>query len=218
MRILGGIIGVLVAGLVVVVGVAAMQPADFRIERSAVVHAPPDVVYDMMDDFTSWSKWSPWDELDPKMTRTMFGPESGVGAGYSWAGNSDVGKGKMEIVVAEPGVTIKHRLEFIEPFAAVNDVSLDITAVDEGSKVSWVMTGKNDLMGKVFGLFMNMDEMVGKDFEKGLAKLDQVATEEAARRAEEAAKAAALAEAEAAAAAAAALAGAVEGAVEGAAP
>jgi hypothetical protein len=191
MRILGGIVGVVIAGLVVLVGVAAMQPDESHIERSAVVHAPPDVVYDFMDDFDAWALWSPWDALDPNMSKTKFGPESGVGAGYTWKGNDDVGEGKMEIVEAQPGALIRHKLEFIAPFQALNDVELRIEPVDDGSKVTWVMTGKNDLMMKVFGLVMNMDEMVGNDFEKGLSTLDRVATEEAAKRAEAAAKAAA---------------------------
>lgn len=162
---------VAIVGLVIVV---SMQPADFAITRTATIHAPPQVVHDQVNDLHHWQAWSPWEKLDPEMKKTFEGPPAGANASYAWAGNSKAGEGKMTITESRPGELVRIKLEFIKPFAATNMTDFTFTPEGAGTKVTWKMYGKNGFMGKAFGLFMNMDKMVGDDFEKGLAALKSV--------------------------------------------
>ncbi len=182
--------GVLVAALV---GVIAMQPAEFKVQRSTSVSAPPDVVFSHINDFHQWEAWSPWAKIDPQMKTTYTGPETGVGAAYAWDGNDEVGSGKMTIKGSTPPAEVVIDLHFLTPFEAENITTFTVSPEGEGSKVVWAMTGHNNFMSKAFGLVMPMDKMVGGDFEKGLAAMKQVTEADAKRLAEEAAAAAAAA-------------------------
>ena len=157
--------------LVVLAIVIAIQPADFRITRTATIAAPPAAVFAQVNDFHKWEAWSPWAKLDPAMKTTYEGPANGPGTIYTWMGNNEVGQGKMTITESHPSDLIRIQLEFLKPIAATN--TADFTFQPEGSQtlVNWTMTGTNNFMGKAFNLFMNMDKMVGGDFEKGLAQL-----------------------------------------------
>ncbi len=167
------VIGVLI---VACVGAAAMQPEDFSVQRSVDVKASPDKVAALIADFHIWEKWSPWEKLDPAMKKTYSGPSSGVGAVYEWAGNGDVGKGRMTVLSIDPGKSLKIKLEFLEPWVATNTTEFALAASGDTTKVTWKMSGKNEgLMAKFFGMCMNMDKMVGSDFEKGLAALKALA-------------------------------------------
>jgi hypothetical protein len=200
----------LVAVVVVVLGVAATRPDTFTITRSTTMAAPPSVAFGLVNDFHRWAGWSPWDKLDPSMKRTFEGPTAGVGAKYAWVGNKDVGEGRMTIVGARADQQVDIKLEFLKPFAAENRTVFDFEPAGTAAapappttKVSWTMSGTNDLMGKLFSLVMDMEKMVGPDFEKGLAGMKELADKEAREEAERGAKAAAEAAAAAAAAAAA---------------
>jgi hypothetical protein len=163
-------VGVLVLALVVIV---AMQPAEFHIERSTTVAAAPANVFARVQDFHAWRAWSPWEKLDPNLRRTYDGPGSGVGAKYSWSGNDDVGEGRMTIEEANAArVVIK--LEFIKPFAATNITTFKFDPTGNDTKVTWAMDGEKNFMSKAFGMVMDMDQLVGKDFERGLAQLKKV--------------------------------------------
>jgi hypothetical protein len=189
-------VGVVIAAFL---AYAATRPDSYAVERAAVIEAPAAIVFDQLDDFRSWGQWSPWDKLDPGMTKTYEGPESGVGAGYSWQGNSEVGKGRMTIVESSPPREIEYKLEFIEPFSAVAETEFEVEPKGENaSSVRWRMEGKNDFMAKVFGVFMDMDAAIGADFEKGLASLKTIAETQAKQAAAQAAQAAAQAQAAAA--------------------
>lgn len=153
----------------------AMQPAEYRVVRSAKINAPPSVVFTQVNDFHNWEAWSPWEKLDPAMKRTFDGSPSGVGAKYAWVGNSDVGEGKMTIEESQPSEKIRIKLEFIKPFAATNSTVFNFKGEGDQTNVEWVMDGTNNFMSKAFGLFMNMDKLVGGDFEKGLGQLKTVA-------------------------------------------
>jgi hypothetical protein len=178
-KILLGLIVVVVAFL----AFAATRPDRYHVERSASIAAPPAVVFAELEDLRRWSAWSPWDKIDPNMKKEYSGPERGVGASYSWQGNKDVGKGQMTIVTAEPPTKVAYKLEFIEPFASVADTSFTVApAGADGSEVTWSIDGHNDFMGKVFSVFMDMDKMLGADFEKGLAQLKPIAEAEAKKR------------------------------------
>lgn len=165
-------LAVLVLAFVIVV---ALQPAEFRVERSATVSAPPPVVFEHVNDLHHWTAWSPWEQRDPGMRRSYGGAPAGAGATYAWAGNEEVGEGRMTITESRPSERIELRLEFLEPFPASNDVAFRFEPQGEGTVVTWSMTGQNGFMGKAIDLFMNMDAMVGGDFEKGLAALGSVA-------------------------------------------
>lgn len=170
------------------IGFAALQPKTYSVTRTATVDAPPSVVYDQLVDFRAWRAWSPWDERDPDMERTHGGPPSGVGATYSWSGDETVGRGNMAITEAEPGREVVIALRFEEPFPSENQTRFSLEKKPEGrTKVTWTMTGdKGGLVGQALGIFVDFDQMIGADFEEGLAKLDQVSQ----AKAREAAKAA----------------------------
>jgi len=176
-------IGKIVIALVVVAAafviVVATRPAEFHIERSIAVLAPPADAFAQVNDFHAWAAWSPWDKLDPKMERTHSGPPAGPGATYAWKSESGkVGQGRMTIEKSEAPTRVVVTLEFIKPFAATNTVTFSFDAAADGTKVTWAMDGRNGFMGKAFALLMNMDKTVGGDFERGLAAL-KVAAEAA---------------------------------------
>ncbi|WP_257461823.1 SRPBCC family protein [Archangium lipolyticum] len=174
-----------IAVLVLVVGAIAFistRPDSFRIERSARISAPPEVVFAMINDFHQWGQWSPYDKLDPNMKRSFEGPTAGPGASYSWNGNDKAGAGRMTILESTPGERVYLKLEFLRPFEATNTTTFTLTKSEAGTQVSWIMEGKNNFMGKAFSAFMDMDALVGKDFEKGLADLDTAARAEALKR------------------------------------
>jgi len=199
----------LAAVIVALAGFIATRPSTFSLQRTATIQASPDIAFALVNDLHKWGEWSPWDKMDPAMKKTYEG-EAGTGAKYSWAGNSDVGEGRMTIEESKPNESIRIKLEFLKPWAATNTTQFLFKPEGETVSVTWKMEGTHDFMGKAFSAFMDMDAMVGKDFEKGLASMKTLAEAEAKQRAEEARKvaeekaAAEKAAAEAAAAAAAA--------------
>ena len=172
--ILGGI-AVLIGGFLVIV---AMQPADFRIERSATMRAPAQAPYAQVNDFHHWGAWSPWEKIDPALKRQYEGPRAGTGAVYAWQGNKDVGEGRMTITESKPGELVRIRLEFFKPFAATNTAEFSFKPSAEGANeataVTWTMTGQNNFMSKAICLFVDMDKMVGGMFEQGLTQMKTV--------------------------------------------
>ncbi len=196
---MGKKIGIAVVGLLVVVlGAIAMQPDTYRVERSADIAAPADVVFEMTADLKNFDKWSPWNELDATMKKTYGDKTSGVGATYEWSGNSEVGKGRMTVTEVRAPTTLRIKLDFLEPMAGEAMSGWDFTSGgDSKTTARWWVEGKNDFMGKAFGLFMDMDAMLGGTYEKGLKKLGEVAKTETAARAKAKADAEAKAKAEA---------------------
>jgi hypothetical protein len=164
----------LAAAVALLVVVVALQPSTFRITRSATVAAPASVVLAQVKDLHRWEKRSPWQNLDTAVKGTYDGPASGPGAKFAWAGNNKVGAGRMEITESHPSDLVKIRLEFIKPFAATNATVFTFRPNGGGTQVTWDMSGENNFMGKAFGLIMNMDRLVGGDFEKGLANMKQI--------------------------------------------
>lgn len=154
---------------------ASTRPDEFSVTRDKVIAASPARLFALLQDFHEWVKWSPWEGMDPDMQRTYEGSERGVGARYAWKGNNKVGEGTMAIREVSEDARVVIALSFIKPFPAENTTIFTLEPVDGGTRVTWRMEGKNNLMAKVFTIFMNMDAMVGKDFEKGLAGLDTAA-------------------------------------------
>ena len=157
---------------------ATTKPDTFMVQRVATIHAPPERIFPLLNDFHNWGVWSPWEKLDTAMTRTYSGPESGVGATYAWSGNSDVGTGRMEITQSVAPTQVMIALDFLSPFESHNTAELVLTpAGDSTTTVTWTMRGPNQYIGKVMSVFVSMDKMIGKDFEAGLANL-KTATEQ----------------------------------------
>ncbi|AKU93120.1 SRPBCC family protein [Vulgatibacter incomptus] len=179
---------ILIAAAIVVVGLVAViatRPSTFAIERSTTIDAPSGVIYGYLEDFHRWPEWSPWDKLDPSQKRNYEGEKAGKGAIYSWSGNDQVGEGRMTITEASPKERVALVLEFLKPWKATNDVTFVLAESKEGTKLTWRMEGTNDFMGKAFSLVMDMDSMVGKDFENGLASLKTLGEAEAKKLVEE---------------------------------
>jgi uncharacterized protein YndB with AHSA1/START domain len=154
--------------------VVATRPASYRVSRAQTIAAPASTVYAQVADFHQWEKWSPWAKLDPAMKTTFAGPVAAPGSSYAWAGNDKVGEGKMTIVAARPGEMVLIRLEFLKPFASTSSTAFTFASKGSGTETTWTMEGHNNFAGKAFSLFMNMDKMIGSDFEKGLAQLQAV--------------------------------------------
>ena len=167
------ILAVLAGGLAALVGYAATRPSTFRVQRTTRIAAPPRQILPHLDDFRAWAGWSPWEKLDPDMKRTFGGPARGVGATYAWDGNRKAGAGRMEITRADEQA-VRLTLDFTRPMKASNVTEFALTPDEGGTVVNWTMDGNNDLMGKLFCVFVDMDKLVGRDFEKGLASLRAV--------------------------------------------
>lgn len=168
------IFAVLAALLVAFLVVVATRAPDFRYERSISIAAPPAAIFEHVDDLERWQAWSPWEKLDPAMQRTYSETTRGVGATYTWEGNSDVGKGAMTIVESSADERIAMQLEFMEPMAASNQVVFTFVPSGDATTVTWVMSGSNNFVAKAFDLLFDIESMVGKDFEKGLASLKEL--------------------------------------------
>jgi uncharacterized protein YndB with AHSA1/START domain len=160
--------------LIVFVVVIAIQPGQYRVVRTVNVAAPPATVFDEVNDLHKWDAWSPWAKLDPAMKQTFDGPPAGTGAIYHWSGNNKVGEGRMTITESRPSDLVRIKLDFIKPFASTADTEFTFKPEASQTAVTWSMAGKKNFMSKAFGLFMNMDKMIGGDFEKGLQQLKTI--------------------------------------------
>ena len=166
-----GIITVLILGVLVV---AAMKPDEFRVQRSARINAGAERIAPHINDFSQWVKWSPYDSLDPNMKKTLTGSAAGRGAIYEWEGNAKAGKGRMEILDSSAD-HIGIQLTFEKPFRAHNLAEFALSPVGSGTEVTWSMHGPRPFASKLMSIFINMDNLVGRDFERGLQNLKSVA-------------------------------------------
>jgi hypothetical protein len=168
------LVGIAVA-LVAFVAAVALQPDRFTVTRSATIAAPPPVVFAQVNDLHAFQTWNPFAKHDPAIKTTYQGPQAGTGASLAWAGNSEVGEGSMTIVESRPSDVVRLRLDFLKPFKATN--AAEFTFRPEGGRtaVTWSMTGENNFVTKAVQLFMDMDTMVGGEFEKGLAEMKTIA-------------------------------------------
>lgn len=165
---------IVVVALVAVLVLAGFQPDRFRVERTTSIQAPPEKIAGLITDFHRWPSWSPYEKLDPDMKRTIGGAPSGRGAVYEWEGDAKAGKGRMEITQASPSL-VAIKLDFIKPFPAHNIARFRLEPRGAATQVTWSMDGPTPFVGKVIHLFVDMDRMVGSDFETGLANLKSVA-------------------------------------------
>ncbi|MFZ0267805.1 SRPBCC family protein [Caulobacter sp.] len=166
------IIAIVVAvAIVALLGYASTKPNHFRIARSTMIKAPPEKIYALIDDFHKWGAWSPYEKLDPAMTRTYGGPASGLGSTYAWSGSGKAGAGRMEIVEAAAPSKLVTSLDFTKPMQAHNRAIFTLAPEGDATRVTWAMEGPSPFLFKVMDVIFNMDRMAGKDFEAGLASL-----------------------------------------------
>ncbi len=168
LKIIGIVIVVLIAGVLIL---AATKPDTFRVQRATSIKAPPEKIFALINDFNRWGAWSPWEKKDPAMKRTFGATTSGKGAVYAWEGNKDVGQGRMEIAESVPPSKVALNLDFVKPFKAHNLVEFTLEPKGDTTNVTWAMQGDTPYFAKIIHVFLNMDKMVGKDFETGLANL-----------------------------------------------
>ncbi len=166
------IIALLVAGVLVY---AATKPDVFSVRRSLVINAPADKIFPLINEFRNWSAWSPYEHRDPDMKRGYAGPPARKGAVYTWAGNSKVGSGRIEIADVQPPSKVAIKLDMLKPFEAHNDVAFTLEPEGSATRVTWAMTGPVPYLAKIMHVFINMDKMVGGDFESGLASMKAAA-------------------------------------------
>ena len=170
------IIAVLLAIIIAIVLIlAATKPDTFRIQRAAVMNAPAEKVFPLIADFHQWLNWSPWEGKDPALKRTYSGAERGQGAVYAWDGNKNVGSGRMEILEASSPSKVVIKLDFLKPFEAHNTAEFTMLPQGAATNVHWVMSGPSRFITKVMMVFFSFDNMVGKDFESGLASMKALA-------------------------------------------
>lgn len=176
-RVLNVVLFVLVGLIVLVLGLAivvAMQPSEFQVTRSMKVEAPPEVVFPHVNQFAAWEAWSPYEKLDPNMTKTLEGPQAGQGAVMRWSGNSNAGAGSTTIVQSEPNESIKIDLQMTEPMACRNDVLFTFQPEGNSTVVTWSMSGKLSFMAKFCHLILDVDKMCGDQFTEGLTSLKEI--------------------------------------------
>ena len=169
---------VVLTPLVALLVYAATRPNTLSVRRSIKIAAPPEVIFKHLNDFRRWVAWSPYEKKDLTMKRTLSGAQQGRGALYAWDGNQDIGQGTMEIVESSPPSQVAIRLRFTRPFKGENEVLFTLEPDGDSTTVTWSMTGKSAFMSKLIGIFLNMDKMIGNDFEAGLASLKAIAEQE----------------------------------------
>ena len=169
------VVAVLVVGIAAVLVLAATKPDTFSVQRAMSIKAPPERLFALINDLHGWGAWSPYEKKDPAMKRTYSGVANGKGAVYEWDGNKNVGKGRMEITDTSPPSKITIKLDFISPFEGHNIAEFTMDAKGDATNVVWSMVGPTSYFAKILHVFMNMDKMVGDDFEIGLANLKSLA-------------------------------------------
>ena len=165
---------ILAIAIAVVLILAATKPDSFRVRRSLPIKAPPETLFALINDFHRWGTWSPWENKDPAMKRTFSGAPSGTGAVYAWDGNRNVGSGRMEILDSAAASKIVIKLDFFKPFEGHNTAEFTMLPQGDATTLTWLMHGPAPFMSKMMQVFMNLDRMIGKDFEVGLANLKKL--------------------------------------------
>jgi len=166
-----------VAGGLALAGIlacAAARPDTFRFQRSVSIKAPPERIFPLINNLRSFNTWNPFLKADPETKLAYSGPDGGPGAVHEWDGSSQVGKGRVEISNASPNAHVTMTLDMIKPFTAHNIVEFTLEPRADATVVNWAMSGRNAFITKVMGLFLNMDNMVGGQFDKGLAELKSI--------------------------------------------
>lgn len=174
-RIAIAVAAIILIPIAVILIIAATRPGTFQIERAERIEAVPEQIFPLISDLRKFSSWSPYETKDPNMQRVFSGPESGKGAAYEWDGDENIGKGRLQIADASAPSKVTMNLEIIRPLECQNIVEFRIEPQGETTNVTWAMHGPMPFISKVMSVFVDMDEMVGSDFEVGLANLKKIA-------------------------------------------
>jgi uncharacterized protein YndB with AHSA1/START domain len=169
------IAAVLAAAVAVILVLAALKPNTFRVERKVLIKAAPEKIFPWLEDPKRTTEWSPWEKKDPAMKKIFSGPSKGVGAAYAWDGNREIGAGRLELTEVVAPKKVVMNLDFIRPMEGHNVAEYTVAPVDGGSEVTWTIAGPMPFISKIMCVFMNMDKMIGKEFESGLAELKTLA-------------------------------------------
>lgn len=172
-------LAVLFVGLIGLCIVVSLQPSAYSVQRSTTIAAPSATVFALVNDFKAWDGWSPWKKLDPSAKTTLSDPSAGKGATFSWAGNAQIGEGTMTILDSKPDEWVDIEQVFVRPFAGKARITFTLAPEGSGTKTIWTLSGTNDFFGKAICMCMDMDSMLGKDFEQGLANMKAVAEKSA---------------------------------------
>lgn len=165
---------ILIATVAIVAALAAivaLQPSEFRVERTVVIAAPSEAVFTQINDLRKWQAWSPWAQRDPAAKATFEGPESGTGAVFNWSGNDEVGEGRMTIVESVANEGVKATVDFVRPFTGRSTTEFDLTPAVDHTAVTWIMSGELDFIGKAISLIMNPNAKLAVEMDKGLDQM-----------------------------------------------
>ena len=168
------IVVILATAAAAILIIAANKPKTLRVQRAIGIEAPAEKIFPLISDFHQWLKWSPYEQKDPAMKRTYGGADSGKGATYAWDGDKNVGSGRMEILEATAPSKIIIKLDFFNPFEGHNTAEFTMLPQGDGTHVTWVMHGPANFMSRLMQVFLNLDKMIGRDFETGLARLKTI--------------------------------------------
>ena len=157
--------------VLVFVVIVAMRPSEYRVARTVTISAPAPVLFAQVNDFHKWDAWNPWAKMDPAMKQTYEGAPTGVGAVYTWTGNKQVGEGRMTLTESRPPELIRINLEFLKPFAATSTAEFTFRPDGQRTAVTWSMVGSLNFVAKAIHMFVDMDKLIGANFEKGLAEM-----------------------------------------------
>ena len=174
LKIVGILVAVIVVGIAGILAFAATKPDTFRVQRAASIKAPPEKIFPFLNDLHNFASWSPYEKKDPAMKRTHSGAPSGKGAVYEWDGDRNVGAGRLAIANASPPSKLTLNLDMFRPLEAHNMVVFTLEPKGESTNVTWAMDGKVPYLAKIVHVFLNVDKMVGQDFEAGLANLKEI--------------------------------------------
>jgi uncharacterized protein YndB with AHSA1/START domain len=169
--VIAAILAIAIAAVLIFAGI---KPNSFSVRRATSIKAPAEKIFPLISDFHQWGTWSPYETKDPAMKRTFSGATSGKGAVYAWDGNNNVGSGRMEILDAAAPSKIVIRLDFFKPFEGHNTAEFTMLPQGDATTLTWLMHGPAPFMSKMMQVFMNLDRMIGKDFEVGLANLKKL--------------------------------------------
>ena len=164
-------LAVIVIGFVAFV---ATRPSEYRVARTVTMTAPASAAFAQVNDFHRWGAWNPWAKLDPTMKQTNEGAPAGPGAVYTWAGNTQVGAGRMTMTESRPNELVRINLEFLKPFAATSIAEFTFRPEGDRTAVTWSMVGQANFIAKIVHLFVDMDTMIGGNFERGLADMKSI--------------------------------------------
>jgi len=165
---------ILVLVLVGLAAYVAMQPSEFRVERTATIAAPPPAVFAHVEDLHKWESWSPWAKLDPKAKISFEGAPSGKGSAFSWAGNDEVGEGRMTIVESQSPELVDIKVDFTKPFEGTNSSTFNFKPAGDGTAVTWTVSGHQNFVAKAMCIVFNGKKMIGDQLDQGLAQLKAV--------------------------------------------